>query len=58
MLRHSSPCDTETAAALLIASWNELSDSVIDTGWNFDETPAELDSDDSSDDEKCKLFPK
>jgi hypothetical protein len=58
MLRHNSPCDTETVAALLIASWNELSDSVIAAGWNCDEIPAELDSDDSSDDEKFELFPK
>jgi hypothetical protein len=34
---HNSPCDTETAASLLIASWNELPDSVIAAGWNFDE---------------------
>jgi hypothetical protein len=58
MSRHDSPCDTETAAALVITSWNELSDSVITSGWDFDETPAELDSDDSSDDEEFELFPK
>jgi hypothetical protein len=52
---YNSRCDTQTAAALLIASWNELSDSVIAAGWNFDEPPAELDSDDSSDDEEFKL---
>jgi hypothetical protein len=44
--------------ALLIASWNELSDSAIAAGWNFDETPAELDSNDSSDHEEFQLFPK
>jgi hypothetical protein len=52
---HNSPCDTETAVALLAASWNELSDSVIAAGWNFDKTPAELDSDDSSDDEEFEV---
>jgi hypothetical protein len=40
---------------LLITSWNELSDSVIAAGWNFDETLVELDSDDSSDNEEFKL---
>jgi hypothetical protein len=39
----------------LIVSWNELSDSAIAAGWNFDETPAELDSDDSSNDEEFEL---
>jgi hypothetical protein len=57
-VKTQQPCDTETAAAPLIASWNELSDSLIAAGWNFDETPAELDSDDSSDDEEFELFPK
>jgi hypothetical protein len=57
-LRHNSPCNAETAAALVIASRNEILDSVIATGWNFDEMPAELDSDDSSDDEEFELFPK
>jgi hypothetical protein len=42
----------------MIISSNELSDSVIAAGWNFDETPAELDSDDSSDDEEFELFSK
>jgi hypothetical protein len=31
---------------------------VIAAAWNFDETPAELDSNDSSDDKEFKLFPK
>jgi hypothetical protein len=38
--------------------WNELSDSVMAAGWNFDETPAEFDSDDSSDDKEFELLPK
>jgi hypothetical protein len=43
------------AAALLIASWVELSDSVISAAWDFDEIPAELDRDDSSDDDEFEL---
>jgi hypothetical protein len=51
----NNPCDTQTAAALLIASSDELSDSVIATGWNFNETPTELDGDDSPDDREFEL---
>jgi hypothetical protein len=43
------------AAALLRASWEELSDSVISAAWDFDEVPAELDGDDSSDDDEFEL---
>jgi hypothetical protein len=32
-----------------------LSDAAISAGWNFEETPIELDSDDSSDDEEFQL---
>jgi hypothetical protein len=51
---HSKPGDREVAA-LLKASWEALSDSVISATWDFDEVPAELDSDDSSDDDEFEL---
>jgi hypothetical protein len=54
-LEQSNRCDRETAAALLIASWEELSDSVVSAAWDFDEPSAELDSDDSSDDDEFDL---
>jgi hypothetical protein len=54
--KHGRSCDKIIAVGLLIASWQELSDSAISAGWNFDETPIELDSDDSSDDESFVLI--
>jgi hypothetical protein len=56
IFEQSNCCDRETAAALFIASWEELSDSVVSAAWDFDEPSAELDSDDSSDDDKFDLM--
>jgi hypothetical protein len=45
-------CTKEIGAALLLASWDELSESCVSAGWDFDEPPEENDdeSDDSDDD--------
>jgi hypothetical protein len=48
-------CDRLVAGNLLAESWGELSKSVISTGWTFNETLVELDSDDSSDGDELAL---
>jgi hypothetical protein len=48
-------CDMLVAESLLAESCGELSESVISTGWTFNETPVELDSDDSSDGDEFAL---
>jgi hypothetical protein len=39
----------------MLDSWEELFDSVILASWDLDETPADLESDDSSNDEEFDL---
>jgi hypothetical protein len=36
----------ELAAGLLLESWVELSDTVLLSAWNFEETPDEVELDD------------
>jgi hypothetical protein len=52
---HNKGCDRAVDAALLIASLEELLESVISVGWNFNATPLELDNDHSSDDDEFEL---
>jgi hypothetical protein len=52
---HNKPGDSSIAVALLIASWDGSLESIICVGRNFNETPLELDNDDSSDDDEFEL---
>jgi hypothetical protein len=53
---HHKHCDNATAGSLLREVYGELPDSVILAGWTFDETPVELDCDDSPDDGELALI--
>jgi transposase len=44
-------CTREMAAALLLESWEELSESAISAGWDYDEDLGDEDDADDSDDE-------
>jgi hypothetical protein len=48
-------CTREIATALLLESWQEVSDSLILAGWDFDETLRKLDDLDSSDNDEFVL---
>jgi hypothetical protein len=50
-------CTKEIGAALLLASWDELSESCISVGWDFGESPEEneQESDDSDDDFELQM---
>jgi hypothetical protein len=54
-LEHNKPCDRAISAALLRASREELSESVVSAGWHFNERPLELDRDDSMDGDEFEL---